>query len=34
MLRDDLRGQWRLFDPTTDADPTRNAKPERHFHAG
>lgn len=34
MLRDDVRGEWRLFDPVRDADPTRTEKPERQSRAG
>ncbi|MBB3911289.1 hypothetical protein GGQ81_001923 [Sphingomonas desiccabilis] len=34
MLRDDIRGEWRLFDPVQDADPSRMEKPERQSRTG
>lgn len=34
MLRDGVHGDWRLFDPASDADPVRIEKPAHRSHVG
>lgn len=34
MLRDSVRGNWRLFDPAEDANPARVNRPEHPAHPG